>query len=134
MKPNDKKILELQRQIQVKKGLIEDAKFHPTTNCSLTVDGTRYNLHALNDKGTICVLIGKLNAIRLGLIDILPEESVTLDGYTIDQWLTDLRAKFNSVNTETEKKRLKALELKLHELLSTDTKIDMEIESLKNQI
>ena len=78
--------------------------------------------------------MGKLNAIRLGLTDVLPEESVTLDGYTIDQWLTDLRAKFNSVNTETEKKRLKALELKLHELLSTDTKIDMEIESLKNQI
>lgn len=132
-KNNDKVILELQKEIEKKKRLIKDQKFVPLTNCSLDFEGNRINLHVAN-KDTLLLHIIKLTTLQKTLKELYPEESLTISGYSVEDWLTDLQSKFNIVNINNEKSRLKTLELKLHNLLSNDTRTALEIENLKGQI
>jgi hypothetical protein len=131
---NDKVILNLKKEIETKKALLATSvKFNPITNCSLELDGTRYNLHVAN-KETLLLLIAKLNSFNKSLAEVMPGESLTISGYKVDHWMEDLIAKFNVLNVFNEKVRLQALEAKLYQLLSVDTKVEIEIEDLKKQI
>jgi hypothetical protein len=131
---NDKVILNLKKEIETKKALLATSvKFNPITNCSLELDGTRYNLHVAN-KETLLLLIAKLNSFNKSLAEVMPGESLTISGYKVDHWMEDLIAKFNVLNVSNEKVRLQALEAKLYQLLSVDTKVEIEIEDLKKQI
>lgn len=131
---NDKVILSLKKEIEAKKKLLAStSKFSPITNCSLEIAGVRTNLHAA-DKKQLLLLIAQVNSLCLALADVLPEEDLTICGYSAKDWLQDLIAKFNNLNIALEKDRLARLEAKLHNLLSTDTKVELEIEDLKSQI
>jgi hypothetical protein len=131
---NDKVILNLKKEIETKKALLATGvKFNPITNCSLELDGTRHNLHVAN-KETLLLLIAKLNGLNNSLAEVMPGESLTISGYKVDQWLEDLIVKFNALNVSNEKVRLQALEAKLHQLLSVDTKVEIEIKDLMSQI
>jgi len=131
---NDKVILNLKREIEAKKSLLANGiKFNPVTNCSLELDGMRYNLHVAN-QDTVLLLIAKLNSLNISLAEIMPGESLTISGYKVKSWLEDLIAKFNVSNVSNEKVRLQALENKLHQLLSLDTKIEIELSGIQSQI
>jgi hypothetical protein len=131
---NDKVILELQKQIKEKKLLLNKTqKFVPITNCSFPINGSNVNLHVA-DKETLLRLIAYLKSMELGLKYILPEEVLTFNGFTSEQWLHDVLCKFNNLNISSEKERLSELEKKLHNLLSVDTKVSLEIENLKKSI
>ena len=60
MKKNDDKILSLKAQIAKKKELLKSSKkFSPVTNCNLTLNGTRVNLHTLTSADDIMnVMVG----------------------------------------------------------------------------
>lgn len=131
---NDEVILGLKKEIEEKKKLLnKESKFNPITNCSILLDGSRYNIHALNKEG-ILLLIAKLKSLETALKAVMPEEKLVIEGYGVEDWLTDLRAKFEILNVSNEKTRLQKLEQKLHTLLSIDKKVELEIEDLKNQI
>jgi hypothetical protein len=131
---NDKVILKLKKEIEAKKASLKGVKkFEPVTNCNLTLDGNRYNIHVA-DKETLLLLISKIATMEIGLNAVLPNEDLTIGGFTSKEWLRDLTEKFANLNISTEEKRLKTLEDKLHNLLSTDTKVGLEIEDLKSQI
>ena len=131
---NDKIIFELQKQIKEKTQLLaKTKKFTPVTNCSFPLYGVNVNLHVA-DKETLLKIIAYLRSMQLGLEQILPEEVLTFNGFTCDEWLGDVLCKFNNLNISSEKERLSLLENKLHNLLSTDTKVSLEIEDLKNSI
>lgn len=131
---NDKLILGLKKQIEEKKSLlVKVGKISYTTNCSLPIDGNKVNLHVTN-KETLLLCIAKLQSLKLGLNNVLPDEVLIIDGFTVDEWIGDLINKFNSLNLSLEKERLNKLEKKLHDLLSLDTKVSLEIEDLKNSI
>ena len=131
---NDEVILKLKKEIEEKKSaLTKVGTFKPVTNCSLDLHGTRYNLHVIG-KDVILYLIAAVNSLHLGLQASFPNEQLILSGYPANDWLTDLHSKFTIVNVSAEKARLKTLEDRLHELLSVDTKIDLELENLKSLI
>lgn len=131
---NDKIILKLKEDIEVKKALLKQGeKFSPLTNCSLELRGTRTNLHVAS-KQQLLLLIAELTALQSSLKTVLPQEKLEVSGYSVDEWLKDLTSKFASLNISLERERLKSLEAKLHNLLSVDTKVGLEIEDLQKQI
>lgn len=131
---NDKVILDLKEKIKEKKAnLAKVEKFNPVTNCNLEIDGARYNIHVCN-KQNLLLLIAKLSNLKNGLASVLPEETLTIGTFTVDEWIKDLSDKFANLNVSLEEKRLKELETKLHNLLSIDKKVELEIDDLKDQI
>lgn len=139
---NDKVILSLKKEIEAKKKLLaKSSKFTPITNCSLELDGKRTNLHVAT-KDELLLLIAKLNAYEQSLKSYMPKvdssfcmaDKLTISGYATSEWLSDLSGKYNNLNVSIERDRLQKLEAKLHELLSVDTKVELEIENLKSQI
>ena len=131
---NDVKILALKEEIEKKKKqLTSGIKFSPVTNCSIALDGVRHNLH-VETKDGLLLLIAKLNGLKKSLAEVMPSEQLVIEGYSVDDWLTDLVAKFNVLNISKERERLQKLESKLHNLLSVDKKVELEIEDLKDQI
>ena len=60
----DNKILKLKNDIEEKKNALSRSdKFVPVTNCSLELDGTRYNLHVTHID-TMIYLLCKLSAYQ----------------------------------------------------------------------
>lgn len=131
---NDKVILDLKKEIEAKKKLLaKNSKFNPITNCSLKFENLTYNLHVIN-KQTILYLVAKLTALKTALYLQLPDETLEIDGFSVDDWLTDLINKFNLVNVSIEKEKLTRLENQLHSLLTTETKVELELDDIKKQI
>lgn len=131
---NDKIILNLKKEIETKKlNLSKIDKFKPVTNCNLDLDNSRINIHVAG-KETLLYLIAKINSLKKSLSEVMPEQTLIICGYTADEWIKDLVNKFNILNINEEEKRLQKLEAKLHDLLSVDTKIELEIDDIKKQI
>lgn len=131
---NDKVILNLKKQIEEKKKSLGKAeKFSPITNCGLNVNGVKTNIHTMS-KENLLSNIAFLKSAETGLKQVLPEEKLIIDGFEVNDWITDLKSKFNNLNISLEKERLKQLELKLHNLLSIDTKVELEVSDLAKQI
>ena len=131
---NDKVILGLKKEIEVKKALLaKTQKFVPKTNCSLPFQGSNINLHVA-DKETLLKVIANLKSLELGLHSVLPEEKLIINGYVVTDWLDDSINKFNNLNITAEKERLSKLESKLHTLLSSDTRVSLLIEDIKKSI
>ena len=131
---NDTMILNLKKQVEDKTKLLKNnERFSPKTNCSLSLDNDRHNLNVI-DKPTILLLLAKLQSLRTSLNTILPDEKLVISGYDVDLWIEDLKSRFNTLNRKLEEERLLVLKQKLHSLLTSDTKVELEIEDLKSQI
>ena len=133
MNDNDKKILQLKEEIKKKKALIKKTKFDPITNCNLKFQETSFNLHVITEE-TVLYLIASLNALKRGLEDLIPEEDLKLSGYSIQDWLTDLLSKYQSLKITNEVKKLASLENKLQSLLTNETQINLELKDIENTL
>ena len=133
MSANDDKILKLKAQIEEKKKKI-DAKFAPVTNCSLIIGENRTNLHTLNSVSAIHELMIKVNAQLNSAKELGIDEEYLLGGYTLGDWLTDLKAKLEVVGQKDEAKKLKLMEDKLETLLSEDKRTELELEALEAEL
>lgn len=130
---NDTKILELKAQIKEKKNKLKKLKkFVPITNCSIEVDTVRYNLQVLNKEQLITLLV-KLNSIRLSVVDLELEEYF-ISGYKIEDWISDIKSRLEILSLKEEENKLLVLENKLHTLLSTDKKVELEIDSIESML
>lgn len=132
---NDKAIMLLKKQIEEKKtNLKSSEKFVPITNCTLTLDERRYNLNVLEPEVLVQLLM-KLQSYKMAAEALnIDAGQATFSGFKVDDWLTDLQAKYTKVNREREQTRLKALEAKLHTLLSTDKQVELELEDIAASI
>lgn len=128
--PNDQKILELKKQIEVKKEkLSKSQKFTPVTNCSIEIDGVRHNIQVLQKEQVLNLLI-KLNAYVLSAKDLGVLDSFSVSGYHVQDWITDLKSKFEIMNRKEEEQKLKTMETKLDKLLSDDKKVELELDEI----
>lgn len=131
---NDKMILELKKQVESKKKLLKSSeRFSPKTNCNLTLHNERYNLNVV-DKPTLLLLLAQLQGLNTSVKQVLPDETLEISGFSVDLWIDDIKSKYNVLNRKLENERLNVLEQKLHALLSTDKKVELEIADLKSQI
>lgn len=135
MKKNDDKILTLKEQIAKKKELLKSSKkFTPVTNCNLTLNGTRVNLHTLTSADGVMDLMVKLNVLKLSADDLGLTEQYKVEGYLVTEWLEDLDAKLNTINRKAEESKLKAMESKLTKLLSLDKQTELEIAEIEEML
>lgn len=129
---NDQKIMELKKQIEEKKNKIKKSqKFTPITNCSIEVDGQRYNLQVLTKEQLITLAV-KLNSYAMSAKDL--ELDFSISGFEINDWITDVKAKLDFVSRKEEENKLKVMETKLHQLLSNEKKVELEIEEIMSSL
>jgi len=130
---NDKKIMELKKQIEDKKNKISKSqRFTPVTNCSIEFDGVRYNLQVLTKEQLITLMV-KLNAYAMSAKD-LELDSFVISGYVISDWITDIKSKLDFVSRKEEENKLKMMESKLHQLLSNEKKVELEIDEIMKNL
>ena len=130
---NDRIILGLKADITSEKEQLRVIKAQrPITNCSLEANGVRYNLHAINRETTIQLLVWinaqKISAVDLGLLD-----EYKICNYHADDWIKDLKSRLLTITTSEREAKLKSLEAKLHQLLSVEKRVELEIDLLKKE-
>ena len=131
---NDEKIMQLKFQIgEKKKNLKTKKRFTPLTNCSIEIDGVRLNLQVLNKENLIHLLV-KLNSYLLSAVDLGLEDEYKYSGYSIDQWITDIKLKLDILKYDEEDKKLKELERKLENMLSSEKKVALAIDEIESMI
>lgn len=132
MSKNDEKILTLKKTIEKRKEeLGKKEPFAPLTSCSLDFEGTRYNLHAINDMNTLAYIMCKLHTLEMAAADLeLDASMLVLAGFPVSDWMHDLKAKVSLVKRQTKENELKAFEKKLDALLSADKKTELEIDNI----
>ena len=129
MSKNDDRILELKEKIEEKKQELsgKNTRFVPVTNCIIELDGMTNNLHTC-DSDKLALLLVKLNLYKKEAENL--DIDFVISGYSIDDWITDLKNKFDIIKTKAEIYNLKTMESKLDELLSEDKKTELEIDDI----
>jgi hypothetical protein len=131
---NDVKIMELKTQIREKKNKLKKQKrFNPVTNCSIEIDGFRYNLQVLTKDQLISLLV-KINSYKMSALDLKLVDDYLISGYKTDEWITDIKLKLDIISYREEESKLLVLENKLHTLLSNDKKVELEIDSIESML
>lgn len=126
---NDDNIMKLKEQIQKKKEELSSLsnRVYPKTNCMLVLDRTTFNLHVDSSEW----LLVRLNAYAMSAKDLgLDLDSVQISGFTLNQWIQDVRSFLQVQKYKEEKKKLGDLEKKLDALLSDDKRTELEINKI----
>lgn len=133
---NDERILELKKQIDEKKNeLGKQPRFSPVTTCMFNHQGNRVNIHALTSIKDINAMLVYFNMYVMSAEDMeINCEDIVFDGFSVTDWIEDLKSKKTVIEYTTKKEQLTALEKKLDKLLSDDKKTELEIESIASLI
>lgn len=128
---NDQRILQLKEQIEKKKEQLgKSTRFTPLTNCSLELEGERYNINVLSKEQLISLMI-RLNMYKLSASDLgLIMSDVEFSGYDVLDWISDIKAKIEILSRKDEERNLKAMEDKLVKLLSDGKKVELELDEI----
>lgn len=132
MSKNDDRILTLKKQIEdKKKELGKQPRFSPVTTCMFTYNGNRVNIHTLTTVNDINAMLVYFNIYAMSAENLgIDLEDVRFDGFSVSDWMEDLRAKKAVVEYTAKKSQLGAMEKKLDKLLSDDKKTELEIDAI----
>lgn len=132
MSKNDDRILELKKQIEIKKKSISEKKvrFITETNCVLNMDGMTINLNVCSDDALMLLLI-RLNSYFMSAVD-LGMSDFEISGYSVTAWIKDIKSKLEVSSLKKEEADLKKMGSKLDKLLSDDKKTELEIDEIAN--
>lgn len=128
---NDQRILQLKKQIEEKKEQVgKSTRFTPLTNCSLELEGERYNINVLSREQLISLMI-RLNMYKISASDLgIIMADVEFSGYDVLNWIADIKAKIEILSRKDEERNLKAMEEKLVKLLSDGKKVELELDEI----
>lgn len=134
---NDDKILLLQEKIQVKEESLKklSTSFAPKTNL---IFGKK-NLNVAKEADLLEItrelMIAKKVDEQIKAEDFgFSEEYFKIHGYSIDDWLHDVKKKMESILIVQEKQKLSKLKAELAKRLSDDKRIELEIDELSKLI
>lgn len=131
---NDVRILEMKKKIEEKKEKLgKITRFAPLTNCSLELDGARYNIN-VSSKEQLIFLMVKLNTYLMSAKVLGVAEQLVISGYSPVEWIEDIRSKADNLSKADEVKSLKAMEDKLLKLLSDGKKTELEIDEIESML
>ena len=126
---NDERIMQLKQQIENKRNELakHNNRFVPVTNCLLVLDKVTYNLHVESSD----LLLIKLNMMAMSARDLdMDTANVIISGYSLNDWIEDVKSNLEVQRYKKEKSDLNALEKKLDALLSEDKQTELEIDKL----
>lgn len=131
-KNNDERILELKKQIEIKKEKLgKSTRFNPVTNCSIEIDGVRYSVQVLTKEQLIMLMV-KLNSYLMSAKVLEVAEEFIISGYHVSDWISDIQSKIDILSRKDEERKLKAMEDKLLKLLSEGKKVELEIDEIES--
>lgn len=133
---NDERILELKKQIEEKKKeLGKQPRFSPVTTCMFNHQGNRVNIHTLTSIKDINAMLVYFNIYVMSAENMEVNcEDIVFDGFTVTDWIEDLKSKKAVIEYTAQKEQLTALEKKLDKLLSDDKKTELEIDAIADLI
>ena len=133
---NDERILELKKQIEEKKKeLGKQPRFSPVTTCMFNHNGNRINIHTLTSIKDINAILVYFNMYVMSAEDMeINCEDIVFDGFTVTDWIEDLKSKKIIIEYTAKKEQLTILEKKLDKLLSDDKKTELEIDAIADLI
>ena len=133
---NDERILMLKEQIEEKKKeLGKQPRFSPITTCVFDREGCRVNIHTLTSVQDINAMLVFFNTYVMSANDLdIDCNEVELCGFSVLDWMEDLKSKKAVVEYAAKKEQLSALEKKLDKLLSDDKKTELEIDAIADLI
>ena len=67
-------------------------------------------------------------------VDLELEDEYIMSGFSVDEWITDIKLKLEILRYEEEDRKLKVLEQKLHVLLSNEKQVSLAIEEIESMI
>lgn len=126
---NDERIMQLKKQIEIKREELanQTSRFTPVTNCLLLIDKVTYNLHVESSE----LLLIKVNMMAMSAKDLgLDISNVIISGYSLADWIDDIKNYLKVQKYKEEKKKLERLEKQLDALLSDDKRTELEIDSI----
>jgi hypothetical protein len=139
MNPNDQRIKELQQKVQEQESnLSEKQKYRYVTNSILNLDGTTYNLHVLN-LSSLLDLTAKLFNYEISFTKAkeyleLTDYASNIDGYSIEEWLQDIKARVELLKWQAKKDNLRFAKERLKQLLSEEAKVADTLEQIAKDI
>lgn len=136
MSKNDDKILILKEQIEnKKKALGKQPRFSPTTTCVFTYNNSKINIHTLSSIKEIDMMIVHFNMYVMSAKNLQIDcDNICFDGFSVLDWIEDLKSKKYTIEYNNKKKQLVELENKLDKLLSDEKKTELEIDAIADLI
>lgn len=126
---NDERIMQLKQQIEMKRKELstKTSRFTPVTNCLLVINKVTYNLHVESSE----LLLIKVNMMAMSAKDLgLDISKVIISGYSLADWIDDIKNYLKVQSYKDEKRKLEKLERQLDALLSDDKRTELEIDSI----
>ena len=136
---NDNRILELKKKIEQERATLKESnnRFQPITSCILEFAGQKYNLNAMS-ANDLLLLLSLLSVIEQTSTEIADEmqfvKPATVNGYSLAEWITDIRKKLDQVLYREKKAKLDKLEKQLTDLLTGETQTKLKVDNLEDEL
>jgi len=137
----DNAVMALLAKVTKKKEAIKNASKRPQwkTSCTIGKDPTttqnRINIQTVRDENILISLWAWLMAEHAGMCKAADDLGLTWDttymGYTIQDWLDDIRTMVRILKVERQKEELAELDKRVNELVSPDQRREMELKQLQ---
>lgn len=142
----DQQTLNLIEEVKRRRAEIEEIK-NPSwkTNCSFPWNERKREdtlvLHQITDIGTLIKIAAFLmsaeeNYIKahclLGRPDVAPK--FTWNGFSLEDWLCDIKFRIDKLNLSAKQDKLDALEARLNAIISPELKTRLELEAITNEL
>lgn len=140
MNKNDERILILKNAIADQKEQLKELKKHKyKTNMVLDIDAKKHNLHVIQKDAVIALLIrftSELNALKTLKSDyeVDLQETYLVSGYSLSDWIEDLRYQLQVLTTKNQELKLKRMESQLDAMLSEDKRTELLIDELAKSL
>jgi len=140
MKKKNSIIASLRAKIEEKEqalGAASSAGYHAA--CSVIID--KYNpvdIRTVTSKHALVSLAGKLIAAKeayaAGAELLKTSATLTIHGFTVDQWLEDIQTRFTQLTEMEMRAKIEVWKTKLNTLLTEDEWRELEIEKLEKEL
>jgi len=109
------------------------------TSCSLELPGfQRITIQVEQDLARIAVAIGILNRMREDIKCVAEKMEAKVEpiwqGYSIQDWITDLELRINITQVQAKQVKLARLELQLNSLLSDEQRRELALADIEAQL
>ncbi len=141
----DKEILTLIKEVKAKEELIEKSE-KPSWKTNLLfsfVEGTRNSAININVEKDIEKLIKMVSFLlerstsyeaASKVLEISEPPQFKYDGYSLDDWISDIKTRTTKILINEEKQKLAMLKERLGKLISPEQQRELELEAIKKEL
>jgi hypothetical protein len=142
----DQKTLDLIKEVaRRKKEIAQTEKYHYVTNCSFSyIEGSAtnvVNLHVEKDIKKLISITAFLVERKKSYIDawlnvlrLVGAPDFTWEGFTVEDWISDIKARIAKVQISSKKKSLDKLESRLNAIISPELRAELELQAIADEL